>query len=70
MYTTPTHNQLAKQRWVWLITCAGNLLDFYAEDEAWLVSFSLGLLQHIHRKNATFDAILMQDLNRCFPWIG
>lgn len=51
-------------------TCAVNITDFHAEDEAGLVSLSFSLLQHIQRKSATFGAIFMQDLDGCLAGVG
>lgn len=44
-------------------TCARHLSELHAEDEAGLVSFSFGLLQHVHRETAALDAMLVQDLD-------
>lgn len=44
-------------------TCAGDIAELYGEDEAGLVGFSFGLLQHVHREIPTLDAILVQDLD-------
>lgn len=40
-------------------TCAANISDSHAEDEAGLVSFSFSLFHHVHGEVAIFGAILM-----------
>lgn len=45
-------------------TCARDISELHAEDEAGLVSFSFGLLQHVDRETPALDAILVQDLER------
>lgn len=52
------------------ITCAENVSNFHAEDEAGLVSLSFSLLHHIHRQVATSGAVFMQNLYRCLPRVG
>lgn len=44
-------------------TCAGHISELDAEDEAGLVSFSFGLLQHVLRETPALDAVLVQDLD-------
>lgn len=48
------------------LTCAAHISNLHAEDKAGLVSFSFGFLHQIHREVASFGAMFMQDLNRCF----
>lgn len=52
------------------VTCAGDLSERHAEDEAGLVSLSFSLLHHVHRETPALDAVLMQDLDWCLVGVG